>query len=81
MVTSVAGIILEQDEDVGCLPVVGEVVGADFLTEDDCLAAAIVASGAGGSTEDKDDCSLAAVGMVAGTGWLIGGGCLAVVGL
>ena len=58
-----------------------EVAGADFLIEDDCLAAAIFASGAGCSTEDKGDCPLAGVGVVAGADWLIGGGCLAVVGL
>ena len=80
-VTLVAGAGLAEDEDVGCLAVMGKVVRAGFLKGHVCLAAILFVSVAGCSTEDKDGGSLAGVGVVAGSGWLIGGGCLALLSL
>lgn len=80
-VTLAAGAGLAEDEDVGCLVVIGKVAGAGFLKGYVCLAAILFVSVAGCSTEDKEDGSLAGVGVVAGSGWLIGGGCLALLSL
>ena len=56
--TLVAGAGLGEDEEIGCLAKVGEVVGSQFLTEYGCLEAVLFVSGANSLTADKDGCSL-----------------------
>lgn len=52
--TLVAGADLGEDEEIGCLAMVGEVVGSQFLTVYSCLEAVLFVSGADSLTADKD---------------------------
>lgn len=52
--TLVAGAGLGEDEEIGCLEMVREVVGSQFLTEYGCLEAVLFVSGADSLTADKD---------------------------
>lgn len=56
--TLVAGAGLREDEEIGCLEMVREVVGSQFLTEYGCLEAVLFVSGADSLMADKDGCSL-----------------------